>query len=89
MEAVLRNFVEILFNVLMLAILARAILSWFRLGPSHPLVAILYEITEPLLSPLRRFIPPLGGMIDITPIIALFLLQILERLILSGLASYY
>ncbi len=85
---VVQRFVEILFNVLMLAILARAILSWFKVGPSNPLILILYEITEPILAPMRRFIPPLGGMIDITPIIALFLLQFLERLIVSGLNAY-
>ncbi len=82
---VVRNFVDVLFNVLILAILARAILSWFRLGPDNPLIQILYDITEPILSPLRRVIPPLGGMIDITPIIALFLLRFLQQMIMSGL----
>lgn len=79
------EFVRILFMALQLAILARAVLSWFGIGPSHGIGAILYEVTEPILRPLRQFIPPLGGMIDITPIIALFILQIMQQLILSGL----
>ncbi len=81
------NFVNILFQVLMLAILARALLSWFRVGPDNALGRILYEITEPILAPLRSVIPPLGGMVDITPIIALFLLQFLQWLIMQGLAG--
>lgn len=88
MMLVARNFVDILFNVLILAILARAMLSWFRIGPDNALGAILFEITEPILAPLRRFIPALGGMIDITPIIALFILQFLKGMILSGLTPY-
>ncbi len=82
------QFVRILFMVLQFAILARAVLSWFGVGPNNPLGAILYEVTEPILAPLRRFIPPLGGVMDITPIIALFILQFLQQLILSGLAPY-
>jgi len=82
------TFVDILFTVLAYAILARALLSWFRLGPDNPLVAILYEITEPVLAPLRRVIPPLGGMIDITPIVAFFLLQIIQQLLVAGLSAY-
>ncbi len=81
-------FVNILFSVLAYAIIARALLSWFRLGPDNPLVAILNEITEPILSPLRRVIPPLGGMIDITPIVAFFLLQIIQQALISGLSAY-
>jgi YggT family protein len=81
-----RNFVNVLFFALYIAILARALLSWFRVGPDSTLGAILYEITEPILAPLRRVIPPLGGMIDITPIIALFLLQFLQSIIGRGLS---
>ena len=79
----LRRFIEILFQVLIFAIVARALLSWFNLGPSHPLVRILYDVTEPILAPLRRVIPTIG-MIDITPIAAILLLELAERLLLSG-----
>ncbi len=85
---IFRNFVDVLFNVLILAILARALLSWFRIGPDSKLGLVLYEVTEPILGPLRRVIPPLGGMIDITPIIALFLLQFLHSIIVTGLSPY-
>jgi YggT family protein len=78
-----RRFIEILFQVLIFAIVARALLSWFNLGPGNPLVRILYDVTEPILAPLRRVIPTIG-MIDITPIAAILLLELAQRLLLSG-----
>ncbi len=77
----LRLFIELLFQALVFAIIARALLSWFNLGPGHPLVRILYDLTEPILAPLRKVIPTLG-MIDITPIVAIFLLQIVQSLLI-------
>ena len=77
-----RVFIELLFQALIFAIIARALLSWFNLGPSHPLVRILYDLTEPILAPLRRFIPTIG-MIDITPIVAILLLQLIQSVLLG------
>jgi len=62
--------------VLTAAIFVRALLSWFRIDPRNPLVTILYEVTEPILDPLRRVIPRLG-MIDITPLVAILLIQVI------------
>ena len=85
---VLYKVVDILFTLFELAILARVLLSWFRVNPYHPAVAFLYQITEPILSPLRNVNPPLG-MIDINPIVALILMdiirQIIRAIILGGL----
>ena len=85
---VLYKAVDILFTLFELAILARVLLSWFRVNPYHPAVAFLYQITEPILRPLRNVIPPLG-MIDISPIVALILMdiirQIIRAIILGGL----
>ena len=58
------------------AIFIRALLSWFPIDPRNPLVTILYEITEPILDPLRRVIPRLG-MMDITPLVAILLIQVI------------
>lgn len=76
------QFINLLFQVLIFAIVARALLSWFNLGPSHPIVRILYDLTEPILSPLRRVIPTIG-MIDITPIAAIILLEFVRTILLS------
>jgi len=76
----LYKFIDILFTLLELAILARVLLSWFRVDPYHPAVAFLYQITEPILRPLRNVIPPLG-MMDISPIVAMLLIDVIRRII--------
>ena len=57
-------------------------LSWLRLSPENPVVRVTSALTEPVLSPLRRVIPPLGGF-DITPIVLLLAIQLVKKLILS------
>lgn len=84
----LRQFVDLLFQILIFAILLDALISWFPISPSSPIVRILDEITEPILAPLRRVVPRLG-MLDITPIVAMFLLGILNQIIDVGLSGYY
>jgi YggT family protein len=62
-----------------IVIIVGALLSWVSPDPSNPIVQAIYGISEPLLSPFRRFVPLLGGL-DISPIIALFCFQILGSL---------
>jgi YggT family protein len=52
-------------------------------NPENPLVVILMQITEPILGPMRRIIPRLG-MFDISPIIAILILQFLSQAVVSG-----
>lgn len=75
------TFLDLLFTILGFAIIIRALLSWIQIDPYNPLIQTLYQITEPILAPLRRFIPPIGGMMDITPIVALIILQVLQAII--------
>lgn len=70
---------RLFFEVLTVAILARAILSWFVTRP-NTLTLLLDRIVEPVLAPLRRFIPTAGGF-DFTPLIAILILRVLVRLI--------
>ncbi|MBT4511943.1 MAG: YggT family protein [Chloroflexi bacterium] len=70
------TFFEMLFQVLAFCILIRAVMSWFPAKPGNQFVAFFHQITEPIIGPLRRIIPPLGGTIDITPMIAFVLLQV-------------
>jgi YggT family protein len=79
------QFINLLFQVLIFAIVARALLSWFNLRPDHPAVRILNDLTEPILGPLRKVVPTIG-MIDITPIAAIILLEF-TRSILLGLVA--
>lgn len=63
------------------------ILSWFSPDPGNPLVQLLTIIAIPMLEPLRRVIPPIAGVMDISPIIAMFALQLVNG-ILHGLLGY-
>lgn len=79
-EAVLIQTIDLLFTLLYLAIMARIILSWFRFDPYHPVSVFLYRVTEPLLGFFRGIIPPIG-MIDLSPIVALIVLGIIQQLL--------
>lgn len=70
--------------VLTALIFFRAILSWFPIDPHNPLVTVLYELTEPILAPLRSVIPRIG-MIDITPLVAIVLIQIIGQALVRAL----
>ena len=66
-----------------IALIARILLSWFPISPDSPfatIFSILYAITEPVLGPVRRMLPPVGvgGMgLDLSPIIVFIGLQLL------------
>lgn len=63
-------------------LVARALISWIpNLDPYNPAVQFLYQITEPVLEPVRRLIPPLGGTIDISMIVVFFALMILQQML--------
>ena len=82
-------FIDLIFTLLTFAIIANAILSWLPMDRyNNPVVRVLDQITAPILEPLRRFIPPVG-MMDITPIIALIILQVLQALIHNLLIGFY
>lgn len=83
----LGTFIQVLFQVLIFAILIRALISWFPIGQDSPIIRILDDVTEPILAPLRRVVPRLG-MMDITPIVAMIALQILESMLLQGLSHF-
>jgi len=74
------NFIRFLCQVLTIAIIFRAIVSWFSPSPTNRLVIVLYQVTEPVLSPLRRIIPR-AGMLDFTPLVAIILLQVISGLL--------
>jgi YggT family protein len=71
-------------DLYILLLLVRIVLSWFPITPGSTMATIfsfLYSVTEPVLGPVRRLIPPIGMGIDLSPIIVLFGLQILFRVL--------
>ena len=81
------GILELLFTVLTIAIIARALLSWFDPMMRHGISRMLVDVTEPIIGPIRRVIPPLGGTFDISPIVALVLLQVVQRVVLTSLTN--
>jgi YggT family protein len=77
------NFLIILLQVYLYALIAWIILSWIRVSPDHPVARLsvfLDRIIYPVLLPLRRVIPPLrlgGGLLDLSPIVLIIAIQIL------------
>ncbi|HEY82715.1 MAG TPA: YggT family protein [Dehalococcoidia bacterium] len=76
---ILFSFIRLVCDVLTFAIIIRAILSWFLTRP-NTLTIILDKLTEPILAPLRRIVPRVG-MFDLTPMVAVILLQLIANLL--------
>jgi YggT family protein len=80
--------INIIFSALWWAILIRVLLSWLpmlgaRIDPYNPAIRLLYSITEPILEPLRRYTTV--GMMDLSPIVALLVLDVVKRLLIGML----
>jgi len=71
-------------TLLIVAIIARALLSWFNMDPRSPLIQALNAITDPVLEPIRRIMPRIA-MIDFSPLVAILLLQFVS----SGLQQFF
>ena len=80
MTAVLVNFIQILTFVIWLFLLARVALSWTNPTAGGGLTAFIYQVTEPLLAPIRRVLPPTGG-IDWSPLVAMLLIGLVLRVV--------
>ena len=79
------QFINLLVGVLYIAMIGRVLVSWFNIGPSspfYPAVNVLYQITEPILAPIRRVLPKFG-MLDLSPMVALILIGVAQRVIVG------
>ncbi|MEO5986986.1 MAG: YggT family protein [Candidatus Limnocylindria bacterium] len=78
MTAMLVNFIQLLAFVLWLLLIARVLMSWTNPRGGGGLVAFIYQATEPILAPIRRVLPPTGG-IDWSPLVAMLVLGVIVR----------
>lgn len=85
-QTYLAQFISIFTQILIFAIFTRVILSWLRVPPRGFLFVIIIESTEPILKIFRRLIPPLGGILDLSPLLAFLALDILRSILLRLLA---
>jgi YggT family protein len=73
---------------LIILVVARAVISWVSPDPFNPIVRFLTQATDPMLFWLRRYVPLVGGRVDITPIILLLILSFLRIALVRTIADY-
>ncbi len=79
---ILLFILRLVFELYSMALLTRILFEWLRIPYSSRVMRFLWGITEPLLAPLRRLLPPFAGL-DFSPLLAFFLLNLLERLVFT------
>jgi YggT family protein len=81
------GILEIIVHVFMIAIFIQIILSWVNPGAYNPATVILYRLTEPVLAPARKVLPPISGL-DLSPILVIIALQLSIILIVTPLTHF-
>jgi YggT family protein len=74
------DLIALVLTVFLVAVIIQVILSWVSPGHYNPVIGLVNRIAEPVLKPIRKFIPPLGGL-DLTPLFASLLLLVVKMLI--------
>ena len=74
------------FRILFYCVIGSVILSWVAPGNNHPLLQIVEEMSDAILQPIRKFMPPMGGL-DLTPIIGLVLLNLINTSFIQIISS--
>jgi YggT family protein len=80
------KLLELTFNIFIFSILIQVIISWVNPGSYNPAIGVIHSLTEPLLAPARRAIPPIGG-IDLSPMVVMIGLYLLQMLLIPPLQS--
>jgi len=80
------NFVVSAYTIV---IVFRVILSWIQIPSLYPVAVIVYKLTEPLLKPIRKYVPPhkMGGL-DVSPMILLIILMFINSFVIRSLVQY-
>jgi YggT family protein len=80
------GLVQLLFDLYIIVLLARVLLSWVQVDPRNPVVNLIHQLTEPLLAPIRRLLPQ-SGSVDFSPMVAFIVVLIAEQIVLMLLRS--
>jgi YggT family protein len=78
---ILRTTIDMFFNIVLLLILVRIILSWLPQFRHNQIGELVFSLTDPILGPFQRIVPPVG-MIDISPMVAIITLAVLREILL-------
>ncbi|MCR3921004.1 MAG: YggT family protein [Firmicutes bacterium] len=79
---------DMFFKIVNGLLILRIILSWIPHNPDQPIIRLLYEGTEPLLAPFRRLIPRSSLPIDLSPMLAFFVLSIVRQAVINALLRF-
>ena len=82
--AAIANLVDIVLQAFMLLLIVRAVISWVNPDPYNPIVRFLYRVTEPVLRPVRRMLPPMSGL-DLSPMVVLLAIYFLRSFLVPVL----
>jgi YggT family protein len=82
------TILDLALNIYMWLVIARALLSWVNPDPYNPIVRFLYNVTEPVLSYLRRRVPVVLGGIDLSPLIVIFAIMFLRLSLIPTLHDW-
>ena len=85
--SVLAEVLNLVCWILLIAIFVRAIISWVAPNSYHPAIRILDGLSEPVLAPIRRLLPSMGGL-DLSPIFAILAINLVQRLVVAPLYDY-
>lgn len=83
----LARLIELIFNLYIFIVVARALVSWVNPDPYNPIVRFLHSMTDPALYRLRRLLPFQTGGIDFSPMILIFLLYLVQNFLVNMLFS--
>ena len=78
----LATTIELIIQLYSFVILARVLMSWVNIDPYSPLARAIYNLTEPVLQPIRNLLPPAAGL-DFSPIIVILLLQVVGQILIA------
>lgn len=77
------SLVDFVFQLLYVLLLIRVLLSWIPgVNYYHPAVQFVHRATSPILNPIRRLMPPVGGL-DLSPLVAILLLSLVRRVVVE------
>ncbi len=83
--AAVAHIIDIALSIYLWIVIIRAAISWVNPDPYNPIVRLLYQLTEPVMAPVRRLIPLKGAGMDFSPIIILLLIVFLQSFLVASL----
>ena len=81
------QIIGVILTILTWIIIIRALISWVNPDPYNPIVQFLYRVTEPILMPIRRILPAMGGF-DLSPIVALVGIMFIRSFVVQTLIEF-